>query len=294
MKAYKGFEPNLVCRNFQYKEGETFETEKAMMCKTGFHACERPIDVFSYYSPNAAVYHEVEIDNPRRSNRDSKLCSKKITIGKKLDLDAFIAQEKACAKNAGCYRREHYVPDDEYEFVESFRAITHKFGTSVSDDYGLSISGDTSIAYTGDFGTAISGEKSVASTGFGGIAITANEGCAVSGNAGISIAKHCTGTASAGINGIAITSDYAKVGENGVVIIQAVDRVSYVKCGIGSVVVVMTDCEPKVFHIDGKQYMPDKLYSVVVDSKGKVTVTEADEKQYMYHSNGFADEKVRT
>lgn len=290
MKAYKGFEPNLVCRDFQYKEGETFEAEKAIMCTTGFHACEWPINIFSYYPPNAAVYHEVEMDNPIRNWYDSKLCSKKITIGKKLDLDAFIAEEKACAKNKGCYRHEHYIPDEEYEFVESVRAITDSFGTSVSGDCGLSISGDTSIAYTGNSGAAISGERSVASAGVEGLAVTKYEGCAISGDSGISISKGHFGTASAGKEGIAITSDYAKVGEDGVVVIRDEGHRSYVKCGMGSVIVVMKCYEPKVFHIDGKQYMPDKLYSVTVDNEGEVVLTEASEKQCMYHSNGFADE----
>lgn len=224
MKAYKGFEPNLVCRDFQYKEGGTFETEKAAMCKTGFHACGRPIDIFSYYPPNLAIYHEVEMDNPKRNCRDSKLCSKKITIGKKLDLDAFIAEEKACAKNEGCYRRERYIPDDEYEFVESFKAITGSFGTSVSGDCGLSISGDKAIAYTGNFGTAISGERSISSAGIGGLATTRYEGCAISGDLGVSISKSDIGTAAAGKEGVAITSDYAKVGENGVIVIRNTAR----------------------------------------------------------------------
>lgn len=59
---------------------------------------------------------------------------------------------------------------------------------------------------------------------------------------------------------------------------------------MNSVVVVITDCGTKVFHIDGKQYMPDKLYYVVVDNKREVALTEPSEKQCMYHSNGFADE----
>lgn len=42
MKAYKGFNNKLQCREFQYKVGETYEEEKAELCSCGFHACEVP------------------------------------------------------------------------------------------------------------------------------------------------------------------------------------------------------------------------------------------------------------
>ena len=29
MKAYKGFNADMTCRGFQYREGETYETDKA-------------------------------------------------------------------------------------------------------------------------------------------------------------------------------------------------------------------------------------------------------------------------
>lgn len=57
MKAYKGFNNDLTCRGFQYKEGETYHAEKAELCKEGFHACENPLDCFEYYKPGNSVYH---------------------------------------------------------------------------------------------------------------------------------------------------------------------------------------------------------------------------------------------
>lgn len=62
MKAYKGFNKDLTCRGFQYKEGETFHEDKAELCDSGFHACKDPLDCFGYYAPGSSVYHEVELD----------------------------------------------------------------------------------------------------------------------------------------------------------------------------------------------------------------------------------------
>ena len=63
MKAYKGFNNKLQCREFQYKVGETYEEEKAELCSCGFHACEAPLDVFGYYPPADSRYCEVELED---------------------------------------------------------------------------------------------------------------------------------------------------------------------------------------------------------------------------------------
>ena len=87
MKAYKGFNKDMTCRGFQYKEGETYKTDKAELCESGFHACENPLDCFGYYVPGNSVYHEVELDDvTEERGEDTKVCGKKIKIGAKLDV----------------------------------------------------------------------------------------------------------------------------------------------------------------------------------------------------------------
>ena len=91
MKAYKGFNADMTCRGFQYKEGETYHEDIADLCHKGFHACERPLDVLAYYPPNSSVFHEVELDDvSEQREEDSKVCAKFIKIGAKVDIATLV------------------------------------------------------------------------------------------------------------------------------------------------------------------------------------------------------------
>ena len=91
MKAYKGFDKDLKCRNFQYEVGGDYTEESAEMCKRGPHACENPLDTLRYYRPGDSRYCEVEIeDNGQRSSYDSKVCGKHIKIGAEIGLKGVI------------------------------------------------------------------------------------------------------------------------------------------------------------------------------------------------------------
>lgn len=98
MKAYKGFDKDMKCRDFQFEAGKTYEEENAILCKKGFHACLAPLDVFRYYEPcgadgNLQNFHEVELDDvSEEKSDDSKVVAKKIKVGDSLD---FIGLAKA-------------------------------------------------------------------------------------------------------------------------------------------------------------------------------------------------------
>lgn len=52
IKGFKGFDNDLKCRGYQYEVGQYFQEEgKIEACSKGFHFCENPFDVFSYYPP---------------------------------------------------------------------------------------------------------------------------------------------------------------------------------------------------------------------------------------------------
>ena len=92
MKAYKGFNKDMTCRGFQFKEGETYQEDNAVLCESGFHACENPLDCFRYYAPNNSVYHEVELGEvtDEHSEDDSKRCGNIIKIGARLDIAGIV------------------------------------------------------------------------------------------------------------------------------------------------------------------------------------------------------------
>ena len=89
-KAYKAFNADMTCRDFQYEEGKTYEIKgKPKMCKRGFHACLNILDVFNYYCSELGkdiVVYEVELEgvSDERHDEDSKVVAKKITIGKRI------------------------------------------------------------------------------------------------------------------------------------------------------------------------------------------------------------------
>jgi hypothetical protein len=91
IKSFKGFSKDMKCRDFQFKEGEEYTTDKAVACESGFHACEYPLDVFYYYDPANSIYHEVEQSGKiDRHNGETKIASTKIKIGASINLNAMI------------------------------------------------------------------------------------------------------------------------------------------------------------------------------------------------------------
>jgi len=95
--AYKGFDKNLACRGYQYEAGKTFEhIGDVKACSSGFHACENPFDVLSYYplvdSEGASSrFAKVTMDGEiSRHDSDSKIASARITIDAELKLPDFI------------------------------------------------------------------------------------------------------------------------------------------------------------------------------------------------------------
>ena len=142
MKAYKGFNKDMTCRGFQYEEGKEYTTDEAELCKSGFHACESPIDCLRYYPPATSEYHEVEIEDvtDERDSDDTKICGKKIKIGAKLSI------AKLCELH--------------FEFVKS-----HTINSEKGGNYSSLSGGDYSSLSGGDYSSLSGGDRSSLSGG---------------------------------------------------------------------------------------------------------------------------------
>ena len=88
LKAYKAFDSDWKCNGVQFRVGETYRHKGPLIiCKSGFHACEKLIDCFSYYPlVQWTLIAEVEILGKLiRHDSDSKICADKIKIIREIE-----------------------------------------------------------------------------------------------------------------------------------------------------------------------------------------------------------------
>ena len=141
MIAYKGFNKDMTCRGFRYEEGQEYEHDGDIeLCKSGFHACEHPLDCFRYYAPNKSVYHQVELHGDMEAHPDgSKIVASNIKIGAELDIAGLV---KASIE----YTKERSVPEEG-------SSATGNYGASSATGYsGASYAGnETAIAVAWGF-----------------------------------------------------------------------------------------------------------------------------------------------
>ncbi len=113
IKTYKGFNQDMSCRDFQYKEGETYQTDEAVACESGFHACENPIDCLSYYEPSTSIYHEVEQSGTLAKHEDdTKVASTTIKIGARITIPMMVSAAFEYVK-INCTGEGHHTDKDK-------------------------------------------------------------------------------------------------------------------------------------------------------------------------------------
>jgi hypothetical protein len=210
--AYKGFDADWTCRGFKYEIGKTYTTDKAKLCNTGFHACEIPLDVWSYYSGKFA---QVELgDMSEEKESDSKRVGKSITIKVALEIPMLIkAQVEWVLKHAkkdtatGNYR--HAAATGNYGHAAATGYSGHAAATGDSG-HAAATGYSGHAAATGNYGhAAATGDSGhAAATGYSGhAAATGYSGhAAVTGNSGHAAATGNYGCSFAGFNGKAKAS----------------------------------------------------------------------------------------
>ena len=166
MKAFKGFNKDLTCRGFQYKVGETYEEEKAELCRSGFHACESPVACLQHYNPATSVYHEVELEEvSNEKDIDTKRVGKKITIG------AEIGIPEICRLTFE-YVKEHCTNENNAEVGKP--ATAGEYGAATAGNRGSATSRGKSE--TGEQGLSVARGNNVrVKGGLGAVLVIAEE-----------------------------------------------------------------------------------------------------------------------
>ena len=84
--AYKGFDENFRCRDFQYEVGKEYHiTSDLKICKNGFHACKDLINTFNYYPMGNSRFAIVKLWGEVLYG-DNKMCASDIEIVEELSL----------------------------------------------------------------------------------------------------------------------------------------------------------------------------------------------------------------
>ena len=173
VKVYKGFNKHMQCtlngKIFQYEIGKEYKEDKADLCHCGFHACENPLDVLSYYNNIDDKFCEVELDkiDPNR-NKDSKICGKKIKIGIEIGFLGLFKAGIEWIKNKTIFTKEDFKKlPSSYNAKISSSDYNAKIGSS-SDYARIGSSGEyVQIGSSGD-GTKIGSSGNGAKIGSSG------------------------------------------------------------------------------------------------------------------------------
>ncbi|ELK4213066.1 hypothetical protein Q6919_002992 [Salmonella enterica subsp. enterica] len=231
--TFKGFNKDLKCRDFQFEIGKTFHHDgKVGACSSGFHACECPFDVFSYYSPADSRFAETISFGitDREEYGDTKIASASITIKAELTLPQFIQRgiewiwskiDKSLEQQIMCGNRSAATNTGDWS------AATNTGNRSAATNTG-SCSAATN---TGDWSAATNTGNRSAATNTGSCSAATNTGdwsaAEVSGSQSVAAAFGIEGKARASEGG-AIVLCYrdedgelihiraSKVGENGI------------------------------------------------------------------------------
>lgn len=153
--AYKGFNQDWTCRGYQYEIGKTYEHKgDVKACKSGFHACEYPLDVLSYYSPAVSKFAVVKMSGETsKDSDDTKIASAKITIETEINLPEMVKKAVEWIKGKV-----------DWDAAEKSNTGNGSVATNTGDRSAATNTGNGSVATnTGNQSAAeVSGKQSIA------------------------------------------------------------------------------------------------------------------------------------
>ena len=189
MIVYKGTDKDMKCRCFQFDLGKEYVEEEAELCIKGFHGCEYPLDVFSYYNPADSRFFEVDLDGVTgEAKGDSKRAGTKIKLRAEIGIAGI-------AKAAVEYIKRKAESSDNQTGYRST-------ATNTGDCSAATNTGDRSAATNTGYRSAATntGDRSAATnTGYRSAATNTGD-CSAATNTGNRSAATNTGNRSAATN----------------------------------------------------------------------------------------------
>ena len=173
LKVFKGTDKDMKCRGMQYELGKKVVSDDAVRCGSkGFHSCESPLNVFSYYPPANNRFFEAEADGKiDRCDDDSKIASSELTLKAEIGIVGLVKAHIEYTK-----QRCTMENTDPKMATAGFR------GAATAGDYGAATAGDSGAATAGSYGAATSKGKS--SVGKNGLAVARGNDVMVRGGLG--------------------------------------------------------------------------------------------------------------
>ena len=219
MKGYKGFNKGLICRGKKYEENTVFEESNAEICISGMHFCENPFDVLTYYpfvSDNAELNEFAEVESLAESDTDDgkKFCTKKLKVGKKLDIvglcSAFVDFTLGKSENSATGTGNHSAATNTGDYSAATNTGNHSAATNTGNHSAATNTGYYSAATnTGDRSAATNtGNHSAA------ITIGYRSSATVEGNESFAITTGVSGKAKGALGCYIAVAEWGE-GENG-------------------------------------------------------------------------------
>ena len=160
MKAYKGFNKDMTCRGFQYEVGKEYETDKAELCESGFHACEAPLRVWDFYPPiNGNRFCEVEQSGDvKREEAGGKSVSTKLKVCAEIDIPGLAEAQIKWVKKL-ILKAEGEQVGDCATLAGGYRAML------AGGDCATLAGGDCATLAGGDYAKLAGGKSSICAGG---------------------------------------------------------------------------------------------------------------------------------
>ena len=296
IKAYKGFNSDLTCRDFQFEVGKEYEQKgKIEACENGFHACENPMDVFGYYPPSNSRYCEVEQSGSIDRGQD-KIASSKIRIQCEIGLSGIIQAGVKFILDKVNWKNDNATNTGNYSAATNtgnYSAATNTGDRSAATSTG-NYSAATNTGYqsaatnTGYQSAATNTGDRSAATNTGNYSAATNTGdCSAATNTGYRSAATNTGYQSAATNtgdcsAATNTGDCSAAKVEGKESIAVVTGIGSKACGALGCWIVLTERgewdgetypikEVKAVRVDGKTIKPNTWYKL---KDGQIIETE--------------------